>query len=168
MRRKQLYILFIFIIPSEILYGQWTVNDSLWLDSLLSGEEEIILKPEIKKAIELRTLLNTDNGVPELYIEPSKLNITRNLIDETFKDDESQIIDYKNIPPTVYLRYYGPKSNPPINLRSFVMTEEDKKNLYLNNYKPNFSTDPLNNKIMYPAEISLSTLKYLWDLLKPK
>ncbi|MDR1203363.1 MAG: DUF4858 domain-containing protein [Tannerellaceae bacterium] len=98
-----------------MIYAQWTKEDSVWLDNVLSGKEAIKLNPEFQKAIESGTLLNTDIITPseQMKIVPGRIPLNKDFTEylspgKIQKDMEDlRDVDPFSIPPAVFMRY-GP------------------------------------------------------------
>ena len=105
MRKKKLISLLLVYLSPISVYAQWTEKDSLWLDGVLSGKEQIRLNPETMKAIREGTFINTDPSVPKLLSAPPILPISQEFDiapqDTLFGDT----IDYRTMPPAVYALY---------------------------------------------------------------
>jgi hypothetical protein len=93
---------------TETLYSQWTKEDSIWLQDVLSGKEELRLNPEVLKEIELGTWLNTNPEKP-LYKEESGSSTLRSLISKDFSEyikplEEEKETNPLSIPSAVFIR----------------------------------------------------------------
>jgi hypothetical protein len=106
---KRLLLLFVLCVQcTEMLYSQWTKGDSIWLQDVLSGKKELRLNPEVQKAIELGTWLNTDPEKP-LYKEELGSSTLRSLITKDFSEYIKPLEEERNtppfsIPPAVFIR----------------------------------------------------------------
>lgn len=73
-RKAFVFILFI-LQNTGILYAQWTKEDSLWLDNVLSGKEQLRLNSETLKAIEDGTFINMQEMSPKEQMKTSPVKI---------------------------------------------------------------------------------------------
>ncbi|MCC8133386.1 MAG: hypothetical protein LIP04_07255 [Tannerellaceae bacterium] len=84
------------------LWAQWSEKDSVWLKGVLSGKEEIRLRPEVLKAIEAGTLINHDENMNQLLSAPPVLPVTRDFSGAGQVMDTDSLPDYQTVPPSVY------------------------------------------------------------------
>jgi len=85
--------------------GQWTEKDSLWLQQVLSGEEDLKLSPEVEKAILGGTLLNTGQPNTPLLAAPPILPISKDFSDMILPDTIRDVLDLLDLPPAVFMKY---------------------------------------------------------------
>lgn len=105
MMKKQLVIwLFVCMNGTDYMYAQWTEKDSVWLNDIISGKEQIKLNPETMKAIESGTFINSERPDNQHLSAPPILPITKEF-DITPADTTQEQIDYRSIPPAVFARY---------------------------------------------------------------
>ena len=113
--KKSLYLFLIIILNSGItLYAQeWTVQDSIWLQRILEGNEKIRLNEQTLKAIESGTLIRDPSLLPkEFKTHPLEMPIIRSF--EDIKSSESpQPIQPLDLPVAVYHIYV---LQQPVNL----------------------------------------------------
>ncbi len=103
---KRLFVLFIVFYNTGNLYAQWTEKDSLWLQEVLSGKEQIRLNPETMKAIESGSLINnSDAPKPELLSAPPILPISKDFDLQLLDSTGQKEMDPSKVPPAVYLLY---------------------------------------------------------------
>ncbi|MDR0749996.1 MAG: DUF4858 domain-containing protein [Tannerellaceae bacterium] len=115
MDKRLILLLFICLHQTETLYAQWTKEDSVWLNNVLSGKDTIKLNPDVLKAIESGTLLNTDRLSPsdQIKIIPGRIPIHKDFTEylspgKRQKDmEDARDVDPFSIPPAVFMRY-GP------------------------------------------------------------
>ncbi|MDR1161444.1 MAG: DUF4858 domain-containing protein [Tannerellaceae bacterium] len=136
-RRNTIILLFCCLQNTALIYAQWTKEDSVWLDKVLSGKETIKLTPEFQQAIESGTFLNTDIQSPskQMKIAPGRIPINKDFTEylspgKLLKDiEEARDVDPFSIPPAVFMRY-GPAISLPENKagNAFVMPGHIKEN----------------------------------------
>ena len=92
------------------LHAQWSKQDSVWLQGILSGKDTVRLNPEFQRAIESGTLLNTDEPVGKPRMAAAKeLPITKDFSEYVHKEDTTRRkVALKDLPPGVFWRH-----NPP-------------------------------------------------------
>jgi hypothetical protein len=137
MGKRFILLLFIGIHQTGSLYAQWTEKDSVWLENILSGKETIKLNPDVLKAIEYGTLLNTDMISPsdQMKIVPGRIPIQKDFTEylspgKIQKDmEDARDVDPFSIPPAVFMQY-GPAIFLPENTfnKAFVMPAHIKEN----------------------------------------
>lgn len=129
MRIRHFIILCICLTASGNLFAQWSKQDSVWLQGILSGNEEIKLKPEVLDAIEKGTLLNTDIMQPkdQLRQSPAELPLSKDFTGYIKPLNAERMIDPLTIPPAVFMRY-GLKIPLPTVYRAFIVSDDIKKN----------------------------------------
>jgi hypothetical protein len=171
---KRLFLVFIlFAQQSEALYAQWTKEDSVWLKDVLSGKKELRLKPEVLKAIESGTFINSDYRpyVDQLMTAPRELPITKDFSEyvKPSKDapypPESKLpkIDYEHMPPALFLLYIPDMRQKEDTIR-FNM--EGLENIPVAP-RFNLTTDPLNKGLTIPPPSrsfnAAGSLEYLFS-----
>lgn len=112
-KRKTIVLILCCLQNTVMIYAQWTKEDSVWLDKVLSGKETIKLNPEFQKAIESGTLINTDIISPtdQMQMAPGRIPINKDFTEylnpgKIQKDiDDLKDIDPLSIPPGVFMRY---------------------------------------------------------------
>jgi hypothetical protein len=115
MEKRFILLLFICVHQTGSLYAQWSKEDSVWLDKVLSGKETIKLNPDVLKAIESGTLLNTDIITPseQMKTAPGRIPINKDFTEylspgKIRKDmEEARDVDPFSMPPAVFM-HYGP------------------------------------------------------------
>lgn len=65
------------------MYAQWTKNDSIWLQNVLSGKDTLKLNIETQKAIESGSFLNTTPHTTPMISNPAILPILKDLSEYT-------------------------------------------------------------------------------------
>ncbi len=107
MDKKWMIVVFICIQQTGTLYAQWTKKDSVWLEDVLSGKEQIQLNPETLDAIRSGNFLNTGKPEePELLSAPPILPISKEFTDIRPPDSTAyEDIDFSKMPPAVYALY---------------------------------------------------------------
>jgi hypothetical protein len=131
--------LFFFLFAEEV-YSQWSTNDSIWLNDVLSNRKELRLNPEVIEAIKSGNLINTYNSKPDAQSINAhyELPLHKDFQYHTYKYDPAvQKIDLTKIPPSVFMLYF----NEPVEivkLQSFSMVG-------IENYKPDRPVTPLLN-----------------------
>jgi hypothetical protein len=115
MGKRFILLLVIGVHQTGSLYAQWTEKDSIWLDNVLSGKETLKLNPDVLKAIESGTLLNTDKQSPskQMKIDPGRIPINKDFTEylspgNILKDvEDARDVDPFSMPPAVFMQY-GP------------------------------------------------------------
>jgi hypothetical protein len=136
-RKKTIILIFCCLQNTALIYAQWTKEDSVWLNNVLSGKETIKLNPDVLKAIESGTFLNTDIQSPskQMKIVPGSIPINKDFTEylspgKMLKDIEDAIdVDPFSIPPAVFMRY-GPTIVLPENKfnNAFMIPDHIKEN----------------------------------------
>jgi len=125
-------LVFLLLFPCMIVWTQeWSREDSLWLQNVLEGKEELKINDDTKKAIEEGRL-----------IAPSWMrSADENLIQELLKDldnagapDDSLRIRYFDpltMPPAVFALYvlYLDKMDSLYAVKSLIITDDERKKL---------------------------------------
>ena len=125
---KYNYLFLLVVLNSGItLYAQeWTVQDSIWLQRVLEGNEKIRLNEQTLKAIESGTLIRDPSLLPkEFKTSPSEMPIIRSI--EDIKPSElPQPIQPLNLPVAVYHIYVlqQPVNLPTINKEAYTFSEK--------------------------------------------
>jgi hypothetical protein len=100
----------------EYAQAQWTKQDSLWLQNILSGKEKLKLNEETLKAIESGSLINSDpkpSGTMRMAPK-SDLPISKDFSNYIQRNDTThRKVALKDLPPQVFWRY-----NPPIKIKA--------------------------------------------------
>ncbi len=106
-QRKAIVILIVCLQNTVTLYAQWTKEDSVWLENVKSGKEQIQLNPEFMKAIEEGTFINPDDMSPKKLMKPGRtvLPISKDFSVYIKPDTLKNVIDIWSIPPAVFMRY---------------------------------------------------------------
>ncbi|MDR1556626.1 MAG: DUF4858 domain-containing protein [Tannerellaceae bacterium] len=100
-------LLFLLVFCTQYTYSQWTKEDSLWLQDVLSGRSELHLNPETWKAIESGTLINTEhNASRKGELNPFSLRsfITKDFSEYLRPLENEKSINPFSIPPAVFIR----------------------------------------------------------------
>ncbi|GEM_PF-247601 len=100
----------------EYAQAQWTKQDSLWLQNILSGKEKLKLNEETLKAIESGSLINSDSKPSgTMRMAPkSDLPISKDFSNYIQRNDTThRKVALKDLPPQVFWRY-----NPPIKIKA--------------------------------------------------
>jgi hypothetical protein len=136
-RRKTIILIFCCLQNTALIYAQWTKEDSIWLNNVLSGKETIRLNPDVLKAIESGTLLNTDKLSPakQMKITPGRIPINKDFTEylspgKIRKDiEDARDVDPFSIPPAVFMQY-GPAIVLPENKfnKAFMIPDYIKEN----------------------------------------
>ncbi|MDR2763881.1 MAG: DUF4858 domain-containing protein [Tannerella sp.] len=87
---------------------QWTPQDSVWLQRVLSGEEKLQLNEETLKAIQSGLFISPDRK-EENRLKPGDREL---LILKSFEDAAKRDTDRlspADLPPFLYLRYFPPQ-----------------------------------------------------------
>jgi hypothetical protein len=117
-----------------MLYSQWTKEDSVWVQDVLSGKREVHLNPETWKAIESGTLINTEHDQPlhkrELTPSPFRAYITKDFSEYLKPIENPENIDPFSIPPSVFIRQGldMPLPQDKINKAAFPIPQNIKDN----------------------------------------
>lgn len=101
--KMRLVLLLLVSILPVMARAQWTEQDSLRLRELLSGEEEIRLNPEFRKAIESGTFLRPEQPGTSMLSSPSELPITKDFSEYIQLDTLRELINYDSITPVVFM-----------------------------------------------------------------
>lgn len=102
---KQAVIFFLLCFTSTAS-GQWNDKDSVWLQDILSGKQQIQLNPEALKAIESGNFLNFDPEATPMLSAPSQLPILKDFSEYLGVDTAiHRQIALKDLPPSVFWHY---------------------------------------------------------------
>lgn len=105
-----LLLLFVCIHSSGTLYAQWTEEDSVLIEDILSGKRQIYLNPETLKAIKEGTLINIEQLQPKLLSAPPILPLCKDFdiapVDSLYDSE----IDFSTMPPAVFALYIHSKN----------------------------------------------------------
>ncbi|MDR1344665.1 MAG: DUF4858 domain-containing protein [Tannerellaceae bacterium] len=156
---KRILLLVVFCTQyAESVYSQWTREDSVWLQDVLSGKKELRLNKDVLKAIESGTLINTDGGNSLLNYEPNPSSLN-SLISKDFSEylmplENGKAINSFNIPPSVFmlmdLNVPGPKYK--INEAAFNIPQSAKKGPVRTTFGVSLSFDDALKYIFMPSE----------------
>ena len=130
MKKIPLSFLFFFFSCSLIQAQEWTREDSIWLQKVLEGKEELKINEDTKRAIEEGRLIlpswmrsNDEKSKPELLMDFDDVGI---------RDDSSRFRDFDplTMPPAVFALYvlYLDRMDSTFNI-SALMTDEVRKEL---------------------------------------
>ncbi|MCD7937804.1 MAG: hypothetical protein LUG98_13175 [Tannerellaceae bacterium] len=101
--------------------GQWTERDSIWLQQVLSGEEELRLSPETEETIRAGTFLNSGMPQTPLLAAPPVLPISKDFSDVILSDTIRDPLDILSLPPAVFKWYVQQiDSVPEINRNAYT------------------------------------------------
>ena len=104
--RKRIIILLCCFWYTGLVYAQWTEADSLWLQRILSGKEELKLNPETLKQIESGTLINTDIFLKnQEKSAPAEIPLQKDFSEYILPESEQGLPDPWSMPPSVFMRY---------------------------------------------------------------
>jgi hypothetical protein len=109
--KRILLMLAISVSSGELLFAQWTKEDSTWLGNVLSGKEELHLNQETLKAIRSGTLLNIGAPATKPFMSPSETPILRDF-DLTSTTDSALFmrlpgeLDPDAMEPYLYFKYF--------------------------------------------------------------
>jgi hypothetical protein len=96
-------LLFMWLLPfAGIRAQEWTKEDSVWLQRVLSGKESLQLNEETRRAIEAGTLIATPETKMPLRESPSQLPIIKSF--EGLTAPDSRLEPHK-LPPSVFRQY---------------------------------------------------------------
>ncbi len=107
-RKRTIILILCCIHNTSLLYAQWTEKDSLWLQDVLSGKEQIKLNPEVLKEIEEGTLINMDIISPKEQMKstPSEMPLAKDFTEFVKPGNAEHMPDDPwAIPPAVFMRY---------------------------------------------------------------
>lgn len=106
MEKKIIAIIIFIIHNSATLYAQWTEEDSVWLNNVLSGKEELRLNPETWRAIQEGTLINERMSPQNQMISaPSQIPIARDFSEYIRPKNPQKAINPWSVPTAVYTLY---------------------------------------------------------------
>ncbi len=125
MNKRNLLFLFLCLARINNLAAQWSENDSIWLQQVLSGKEELKLNPEFMKAIEEGTLISTDIIQPDKQMKqaPAEMPVAKDFSEYIRSSVKEKPVDPYSIPPSVFWRYGLDIPLPKI-YRGFLVYEE--------------------------------------------
>lgn len=121
MRLKQCLLILVLILslPVQLYAQEWSKEDSVWLSGVLSGKDTVRINPEFQKAIREGKLIHLEDVPGQQILEaPSELPLLKDFSEYLHADTDSihKDLDYKSMPPAVYLLYkFGLDSIPRIN-----------------------------------------------------
>jgi len=99
-------LIFSIIICSNgtgIAFAQWTEKDSIWLENVLSGREELKLNNETQKAIKEGSFLHDKYPLNKPLVAPPILPITKDFTDIITPDSALNAIDFDHLSPEVVI-----------------------------------------------------------------
>lgn len=96
-----LCVLWLWLFSGNIC-AQWTPEDSVRLQHILSGKEEIRLNPEFQRAIENGTFISTDKPSDKMKSAPLELPITSDFSEYIQADTFRLKVNCDSITPAVY------------------------------------------------------------------
>jgi hypothetical protein len=99
---RTLFII-VLTLQTNTALAQWSKEDSVWLQNVLSGKVKLELTPEAQKAIEEGTLIITGQPANPNLSAPSVLPIERSF-SNIKPEDEDAPIDFSKIPPSVFMQ----------------------------------------------------------------
>jgi len=99
---KALFII-ILLLQTNTALAQWSKEDSVWLQNILSGKVKLELTPEAQKAIEEGSLIITDQPTNPSLSAPSVLPIERSF-SNIKPEGEDAPINLSKIPPSVFMQ----------------------------------------------------------------
>ncbi|MDR1203362.1 MAG: DUF4858 domain-containing protein [Tannerellaceae bacterium] len=105
MDKRFILLLYICVHQTGSLYAQWTKKDSVWLEDILSGKEQLRLNPETMEAIRSGNLINTNKPFTELLAAPPILPISKDFDLQPTDTTSEKTIDYSKMPPAVLALY---------------------------------------------------------------
>jgi hypothetical protein len=151
---KKLLLLFILCLQhTETLYAQWTEQDSIWLQDVLSGKKDLQLKPEVLKAIEEGSFIRTD---PPSMREDTQSMPLQHLISKDFSEyikptENTKPTDSLFILPAVFMRLglNEPLPQDPINKAAYTPKGKVTAPVPLG---VSFSASDILNSIFLPSE----------------
>jgi hypothetical protein len=108
------------------LAQEWSKEDSIWLQKVLEGKEELIINEATKKAIEEGRLIAPSR------MKETDLDLNKDF-DNTGVPDDSRIrgIDPYSMPPAVFALYvlYMEKMDSIYQIKSLIITADERKML---------------------------------------
>lgn len=107
MEKRLIVLLFVCVHGTGTLYAQWSKEDSVWLDKVLSGKEQLRLNPETMKAIKEGTLINPEGASPGKLMKPapSALPLSKDFSEYLVPLETEGKIDLLDVSPAVFMRY---------------------------------------------------------------
>ena len=134
--KRRFAILVLALLDTAFTYAQWTKEDSVWLDNVLSGKETLKLNPETQRAIDSGTFINMDIQPPkeQMRSNPTRIPISKDFseyihVDKTITDVDTMMkVDFSKMPPYVLMRY-GPKIYLEEKLGSFHISPQERDTL---------------------------------------
>ena len=117
-----LLILICLFFRANNSHAQWEDKDSVWLQDILSGKQQIQLNPETMKAIESGNFLNIDPETTPMLSAPSQLPILKDFSEYLGMDTAIHLkIALKDLPPSVFW-HYGKDLKLP---KGFLLVSDD-------------------------------------------
>lgn len=139
MDKRLILLLFICAHQTGNLYAQWTEKDSVWLEDILSGKEQLRLNPETMESIRAGNLINTGKPSMELLSAPPILPISKDFDIRPSDTTSDNVIDYNKMPPAVFLLHKNeltlrPDTAKMLKEGAFSMPDlKDKNRIQINN-----------------------------------
>lgn len=115
-----LCVLWVFLFSGSVC-AQWTPEDSVRLQNILSGKEEIRLNPEYRRAIESGTFLSTDRPSHKMKSAPLELPITSDFSEYIEADTFRLKAPCDSVTPAVYFLQHL-KRPPSLGVRKQAYT----------------------------------------------
>ncbi len=153
MRSKIVFLIYISTI--QLTHAQiWTKKDSLWLQRVKSGEEQIQLNEQTKQAIKNGSFLNTDPIGRQKISKSTLLPIQDDFSEYIHPEFKRPLKSYKDVPPAVFLRMdLETKPLMKSEIRAFEISENVRKEMEAyQKGKISFSVDDVLKHIFMPSE----------------
>ena len=153
MRSKIVFLIYISTI--QLTHAQiWTKKDSLWLQRVKSGEEQIQLNEQTKQAIKNGSFLNTDPIGRQKISKSTLLPIQDDFSEYIHPEFKRPLKSYKDVPPAVFLRMdLETKPLMKSEIRAFEISENIRKEMEAyQKGKISFSVDDVLKHIFMPSE----------------
>ena len=132
MKKKLSLLVFLLFFSCTIAWTQeWNKEDSIWLQNVLEGKEELIINEDTKRAIEegrliLPSWMRRDDS-------KSNMELLIDIDDAGEIDDSSRFRDFDplTMPPAVFALYvlYLDRMDSTFNISALMMTDEVRKEL---------------------------------------
>lgn len=123
MNKQRVILFLIFLQNIGGIYAQeWTKEDSVWLQNVLSGKEKLKLNIDVLKAIETENLISPDKLNSPMLSVPTHLPITKDIMGAAMPLDTCvKKTDPYSIPPSVFV-LYGMEAVRKLNLNKKILT----------------------------------------------
>ncbi len=123
---KRLGVIFVGLIlyGTREIWGQWSEKDSVWIEDIISGKEQIRLTPEFRQKIESGRLFENEMFHSPLLPDSYSLPIERDF-SEYLSTDSTRRPDLTGLPPSVIIRYGLDELIEFDELGSFKLHERD-------------------------------------------